>query len=87
MSIVACGGTTTDEVTGVIVSIDGDLTGIDGFDLATTDGTVSFETHPRFSFHDGPPSHLFDHLRSSEPITVRFERDGDRLVATSAGDG
>ena len=59
------------EVVGVVTSVTGDLREIHEFEIQVDDGsTVQLIPAPRTTFDGGPLSHLFDHLRSGEPVRV-----------------
>ena len=84
-----CGATSSDtsEVTGVVVAVDGTLEGIDMFTVLLDDGTtVEVVPEPGLLFDGGPLSHLRDHLVSGSPISVAYQQEGERLVATEVGD-
>ncbi len=85
----ACSGTASAEVTGVVTDVVGDLTSVDAFTLRLTDGTDrTFEPAPGVLFHDSAPiGHLRDHLRSGEPVTVRYRvLDDGTVIALEVGD-
>lgn len=56
--------------------------------------TIVDETGRRFvfrpdaeaTFHGGPLGHLRDHLRSGEPVVVRYRESGDMLIAVEVSD-
>lgn len=77
-----------DSATGVVVEVDGDLSAIDRFSVLLADGsTLSFTPEPGLLFdHDGPLSHLRDHLVSGSPVLVEFYQHGELLIAAAVGD-
>lgn len=88
--IAACGdsgiGPSVETVEGVVLEVNGDLEGIDSFVLRTDDGEV-LEIVPApdgdFRF---PLAHLYDHLRTSEPLSVGLDRSVDPPLAISMRD-
>lgn len=88
--LVAAACSSSDErVTGVVVSVDADLTEVRSFEIQTPGGErLGFEAGPdlRTFEHGGPITHLTDHLRSGAPIRVVFEVDGERRIAISVDD-
>lgn len=88
--IAACGdsgnGPSVETVEGVVLKVNGDLEGIDSFVLRTDDGKV-LEIVPApdgdFRF---PLAHLYDHLRTSEPLSVGLDRSVDPPLAISMRD-
>lgn len=75
-------------VEGRLIEVQGDLSAIESFVVLTSDGeSFEFVADAAATFHDGPLSHIRDHLISGEPIVVSYtERDGQR-VATGVEDG
>ncbi len=85
----ACSGTAELEVDGVVTDVVGGLTAVEAFTLRLPDGTDrTFEPAPGVLFHDSAPiGHLRDHLRSGEPVTVRYRvLDDGTFVALEVGD-
>jgi hypothetical protein len=84
----ACGGP-EDRVTGVVVDVDGDLTGVEAFVVVTTGGErlrfVPDEDLTRFE-HGAPLAHLTEHLRTGDPVRVTFVTEGATLVALEIED-
>jgi hypothetical protein len=86
----ACGsrglGERPDEVVGVVVDVESEgLGNVTSFEVRSegTSYAIFVDPEATYSF---PPSHLSDHLASSEPVRVGLtERDG-RLYATSIED-
>lgn len=70
----ACGGD-GDEVTAVVVEVDGDLTSVDRFVVRLPDGTDQpLVPAPGIRFHgDASITHVRDHLRSGEPVVIVYE--------------
>lgn len=85
--LAACGdsgaGPSVETVEGVVLEVSGDLEAIESFVLRTDEGEV-IEIVPApdgdFRF---PLAHLYDHLRTSEPLSVGLDRSVDppRAVA------
>lgn len=82
------GGQTDRTATGVIVGVDsGGLDDVRGFTLRTIDGTIiefsigSLENETEF-----PPGHLAEHQATGDPVTVTYDVEGNRNVATRIGD-
>ena len=87
--IASCGSSMSDEVTGIVTEVDGDLVTVERFVVvAPSSESFTFEPAPGLLFDDRAPlSHLQDHVRSGEPVTVRFEvGDDGTLVAVEVGD-
>jgi hypothetical protein len=82
---------TTDQilsVLGVVIVVDGNLSGINSFTIRLDDGTDrAFIPEPDALFDTGPFSHIRDHLASGTPIRVDYLafEDGSN-VAIGAGD-
>ena len=76
-----------DQLRGVVVSIDGDLGNVTGFELVDEDGIrFQFTVDPGVEFAGLPLSHLNEHRLSADPILVVYEDRGE-LVAISISDG
>lgn len=75
-------------VVGTVLSIDGDLGSTTGFELLSDGGErLTFEPAEGATFHDGPISHLRDHLVSGVPVRVEYTvGPGDSLIATYVED-
>lgn len=87
--VTACSGADEAEVTGVVTDVVGDITAVEVFTLRLPDGTDrTFEPAPGILFHDSAPlGHLRDHLRSGEPVRVRYRvLDDGSLEALEVGD-
>lgn len=82
----ACGPTSGEEVTGIVVDVRGDLEDIEQFTVLANGERMEFGTTSDGDYSFGL-GHLRDHLRSGEPVVVRWEERGDRLVATFIDDG
>jgi len=75
-------------VVGVVIVVDGNLSGINSFTIRLDDGTDrAFTPEPDALFDNGPFSHIRDHLASGAPIQVDYLalEDGSN-VAIGAGD-
>ncbi len=75
-------------VVGVVIGVDGNLSGINSFTIRLDDGTDrAFVPEPDALFDNGPFSHIRDHLASGAPIHVDYLalEDGSN-VAIGAGD-
>jgi hypothetical protein len=73
---------------GVVIAVDGSLSGIDSFTIRVDDGTdVTFVPEDGALFDSGPFSHIRDHLTSGTPIRVDYVMlDDGSSLALSAGD-
>ena len=88
--LVACGdsgaGPYVETVEGVVLEVNGDLEAIESFVLRTDEGEV-IEIVPApdgdFRF---PLAHLYDHLRTSEPLSVGLDRSVDPPWAVAIQD-
>ena len=88
--LAACGdsgnGSPVETVQGVVLQVNGDLEAIESFVLRTDDGEV-LELVPApggdFRF---PLAHLYDHLRTSEPLLVGLDRSEEPPLAVSMRD-
>lgn len=85
LSLSACSASSGEEATGIVVDVEGELEDIDRFTILVGGERMAFETSEdgNYAF---PLGHLRDHLRSGEPVVVRWEERGDRLVATFIDD-
>lgn len=83
----ACGaaGEEENQATGIVVDVRGDLQEVDSFTVLVEGERVDFQVAPDGDFAF-PLVHLRDHLRSGEPVVVRWEEDGARRVATFVDD-
>ena len=86
LAITACQGE-SDQVRGVVVSIEGGLDNVTGFELLAEDGTrLQFSVDADADFDDLPLSHLNQHRLTADPVLVAYENRGE-LVALSVRDG
>lgn len=86
--VLACGGG-GDTVTGVVVDVTGDITTVERFVMRLPDGTDrELQPAPGITFHGGAAiGHLIDHLRSGEPVEIRYEQlDDGTWVALEVAD-
>ena len=88
--LAACGGSgdgpPVETVQGVVLEVNGDLEGIESFVLRTDDGEVlELVPSPDGDFRF-PLAHLYDHLRTSEPLSVGLDRSADPPLAVSMRD-
>ncbi len=88
LGVTACSGTDDDTVTGVVIDVVGDLTNVESFVLRLPDGTDhTFHPAAGVLFHGTANlSHLRDHLRSGEPVEVRYEELDDGTWSALAVD-
>jgi len=87
VATTACAGGGRREVTGVVVSVDGDLTAVRSFELLTAEGeTLRFTVAPGVTFDGGPVSHLSAHVASGEPVRVGYEEQAGTFVVVSITD-
>ena len=75
----ACGGD-EERVRGIVVDVQGDLSGVASFTIVTREGErVAFVPAPdltRFD-HGAPLTHLAEHLQTGDPVQVTYvEEDG-----------
>jgi hypothetical protein len=86
--LAACGGS-RGTIEGVVIEVDGDLTEVTSFVVVTEEGErLAFTPAPDLAFHDGAPlAHLMEHVRTGQPIRIRYTiaEDGD-LVARALDD-
>jgi hypothetical protein len=87
---IACGArsdqTPPDEITGVVVDVEAEGLGhVTSFDVRSSGTTyeIFIDSGTTYSF---PPSHLSDHLASSEPVRIGITQRDGRLYATSIED-
>lgn len=73
------------EGAGIVVDVQGEMDAIERFTVLLDGERLTFETSPEGEYAF-PLGHLRDHLRSGEPVLVRWEEQGDRLVAISVDD-
>jgi hypothetical protein len=88
-SLTACSG---DEgrVTGVLTAVEGDLTGVESFEIQSAGERLRFVPEDGLDAFgdDGTPlSHLFEHLQTGDPIRVTYRVEGDTSVAILVEDG
>jgi hypothetical protein len=80
----SCSGTETEEATGVVVDVTGDIVTVERFAIQTAAGDLlELEVAPGVVFTDGAPiGHLSEHLQTGAPVAVRYEvlDDGSRVV-------
>ena len=80
----SCSGTETEEVTGVVVDVTGDIVTVDRFAIQTAGGDLlELVVAPGVVFSDGAPiGHLSEHLQTGAPVVVRYEvlDDGSLVV-------
>lgn len=91
VGVSSCGsdGETSDHevVVGVVTAVQGDLRGIEEFEVLLSDGTTLVVTPvPGLSFDGGPLAHVQDHLRTGAPVRLSIDRDGSSAVAYEIGD-
>ncbi|HSM02488.1 MAG TPA: hypothetical protein VK960_08655 [Acidimicrobiia bacterium] len=71
-------------VTGVLTDVEGDLTGIESFELLTAGERIRFVPEDGLDVFgdDGTPlSHLHEHLQTGDPVRVTYRVDGNSRVA------
>jgi hypothetical protein len=82
--VAGCSGTRTEEATGVVVDVTGDITSVERFALQTVDGErLELTVAPGVVFADGAPiGHLSEHLQTGAPVELRYEvlDDGSLVV-------
>jgi hypothetical protein len=86
--VTACAGP-QERVDGVVVAVDGGLSGVVSFEIVTETGErLALVPDPALdAFDDGAPlSHLAEHLRTGVRVRVTYEERNDRLVAVAVRD-
>ncbi len=86
--VAACSGP-EERVDGVVVAVDGGLSGVTSFEVVTGDGQrLHFVPGDGVdAFDDGAPlSHLNEHLQTGAAIRVTYVVQGEVLVAVSVSD-
>ncbi|MEX1207655.1 MAG: hypothetical protein WD652_06435 [Acidimicrobiia bacterium] len=88
-TLTACSG---DEgrVTGVLTAVDGDLTGVESFEIQSGGARLRFVPDDGLDVFgdDGTPlSHLFEHLQTGDPIRVTYRTTSEGNIATLIEDG
>lgn len=83
--LASCTSTSPNEATGIVVDVQGELEQVEEFTVLVDGERMVFQpaADGDYAF---PLGHLRDHLRSGEPVTVRWEEDGDSQVATFIDD-
>lgn len=75
---------------GIVISVDGGLSGIESFVLQSDDGRrLEFVPAPGVTtfVHGSPLSHLTSHMQSGALVAVTYEEDSrGRLVAVEVDD-
>lgn len=87
--VAACSGGDDDSVRGVVIDVQGDIITVESFTLRLPDGTDRvFEPAAGVLFHGTAPiGHIRDHLRTGEPVDVRFMvLDDGTSIALKVGD-
>lgn len=83
---LACTSSSDEGVTGIVVDVQGDLEDVERFTLLVEGERIEFETASDADYAF-PVAHLRDHLRSGEPVQVRWDGRDDRRIATFIDDG
>ena len=85
----ACDSAGPERVTGVVVEVDGDLSTVRTFVLIADGARLTFRPGDGVSRFSGgaPLSHLNEHLRSGERVSIVYETHPDGLVAVEISDG
>ena len=81
--VASCAGS-EQRVDGVVVAVDGGLSGVSSFEIVTPDGArLHFVPGDGVdSFLSGAPlSHLNEHLQTGAPVRITYRQEGERLVA------
>ncbi|MGI8823653.1 MAG: hypothetical protein ACR2JP_10195 [Acidimicrobiia bacterium] len=87
--VAGCSGSSTHEVTGVVIDVTGDITTVDRFLLQSTEGDrLEFVVAPGVVFGDGAPiGHVSEHLQTGLPVEIVYEvLDDGTLVVRSIDD-
>lgn len=88
-SLVACAGSATDAVVGIVVAVDGEGLGqVRGFTLRTDTGNVIAFEVGAVALNDGafPRDHLREHMAAASPVLVAFRTEDGRRVAVRLED-
>ncbi len=83
--VAASGDQASGQITGIVVSVDGDLTEVRSFEVLSNGDRIRLEPSADGEF-DFPLPHLRDHLRAGDPVAVEFERVNGALMATRISD-
>ena len=87
VAVLASCSSSTSEVTGRVLEVEGDLEIVTGFTLVTAGGQrLMFLTLAETDRLDFPLIHLRDHILSAEPIVVVYETREGVLVALRVDD-
>ena len=82
-----CGSAETRVAEGSVIDVVGGLTDLESFTIVDESGRrFVFTPNDDATFHGGPLGHLRDHLRSGEPVTVRYREGESLLVALEISD-
>ena len=86
--VAGCGGSDDDreEVRGIVLEVEGDLTSVESFLLRTDDGEVLRVVPAPDGDFRFPLPHLHDHRRTGEPLLVELDRSYDPPLATAIQD-
>ena len=86
--LVSCAQPPDDaSVTGVVISVDGNLTEVVSFTIVTPDEEqLTFHPDPDAGNPGFPLVHLSDHLRSGDPVEVHYDDRDGTLWATWVDD-
>ena len=77
-------------VTGTVVGVDGDLTGIVAFEVQSGGTRYRFVPEDGLDvFGDGgtPLTHLFEHLQAGDPVRVTYRVEDGEHIAVLVEDG
>lgn len=88
--LAACGdsgnGPSVETVEGVVIEVNGDLEAIRSFVLRTDEGEVIKVVPAPDGDFRFPLAHLYDHLRTLEPLSVGLDRSMDPPLAVALSD-
>jgi len=92
LAVTVVAGCAGDEarVTGVLVGVDGDLSGITSFELQSGGSRYHFVPEEGLDvFGDGstPLTHLFEHLQAGDPVRVTYRVVDGENIAIVVEDG
>jgi hypothetical protein len=82
----ACAGEAGSRVTGTLIQFDGTLESVESFTVLVDGDRLVFTPDDGLTFHGGPLSHLFEHVRSGSPVEVGYEERDGSMVAVSVDD-
>lgn len=86
LMVTACSGGEGKVMTGRVVAVDGDLERVESFTMISGEESLTF-TPAAGVRAEFPLSHLRDHLRTGDPVTVTYVETDAGPTAIVVGDG